>query len=155
MKVQVNQLSGIALDWIAASLCGATNLRRSDYSNKLVVDVPDWGRMGLDDFNYSSNWELAGVIIEKNNISLLRADDGYVVDKAGFTTNERIPQWFAECDGGTYGTNTSYEGEYYEPQFEILESSGVYGETPLIAAMRAYVMAKLGNEVEIPDVLLK
>ena len=33
-----------------------------------------------------------------------------------------------------------------------LEGS-VYGETPLIAAMRCYVASKLGDEVEIPEEL--
>lgn len=31
------------------------------------------------------------------------------------------------------------------------ESNGQWGATPLIAAMRCYVAAKLGHEVEIPD----
>ena len=30
-----------------------------------------------------------------------------------------------------------------------------YGKTPLVAAMRAYVMKRLGDEVEVPDVLVE
>ena len=40
---------------------------------------------------------------------------------------------------------------------EILDTSEMitqYGPTPLIAAMRAYVASKLGDEVEIPEELI-
>jgi hypothetical protein len=33
--------------------------------------------------------------------------------------------------------------------------SMIYGDTPLIAAMRCYVASKLGDEVEVPDELLE
>lgn len=41
---------------------------------------------------------------------------------------------------------------------EILETDRVrteYGPTPLIAAMRCYVASKLGDEIEVPDELIK
>jgi len=37
----------------------------------------------------------------------------------------------------------------------IMADQEVYGQTPLIAAMRCYVASKLGDEVEIPDELNK
>jgi len=33
--------------------------------------------------------------------------------------------------------------------------SMIYGDTPLVAAMRCYVASKLGDEVEVPDELLE
>jgi hypothetical protein len=51
----------------------------------------------------------------------------------------------------------SYRGKYkswyartntYPPEY-------IYGPTPLIAAMRCYVASKLGDEVEVPDELVK
>ena len=44
-----------------------------------------------------------------------------------------------------------------EDAWEALIKGGFfasYGPTPLIAAMRAYVASKLGDEVEVPDELL-
>jgi len=45
-----------------------------------------------------------------------------------------------------------------EGEWEALIKGGFFasrGPTPLIAAMRCYVASKLGDEVEIPDELLK
>jgi len=43
-----------------------------------------------------------------------------------------------------------------QPRWEARHGSGVfeYGPTPLIAAMRAYVASKLGDEVEVPEELV-
>ena len=35
-----------------------------------------------------------------------------------------------------------------------LTSHGIYGPTPLVAAMRCYVASKLGEEVEVPEELI-
>lgn len=43
-----------------------------------------------------------------------------------------------------------------QPRWEARHGSGVfeYGPTPLVAAMRAYVASKLGDEVDVPEELL-
>lgn len=73
---------------------------------------------------YSTDWAIAGPIIEQTHISV-----GYERYSA---IDGRI--WDAVIPGGTS---------------LFLE----YGPTPLIAVMRCYVASKLGDEVEIPDVL--
>jgi hypothetical protein len=103
-------------------------------------------------FSPSTDWFQGGPIIERENITLIRANDDYKVDRHGFTTSKHIPQWFASKDTG-HDIRTSYEGEYFDPCFMIEEGEGVYGETPLIAAMRCYVASKLGETAEVPEEL--
>ena len=48
------------------------------------------------------------------------------------------------------------KGDYYEPYWRA--TAGVakqYGPTPLIAAMRCFVALKLGNEVDVPEELIR
>jgi len=47
---------------------------------------------------------------------------------------------------GPVGTPTAYEAS--------ISSAIYYGPTPLVAAMRCYVASKLGDEVEIPELIL-
>ena len=102
------------------------------------------------------DWAQSGPIIEREGITLIRADDVYKKDAQGYTTNVRVPQWFAETDQWTgHSTTTSYEGENMDPTFMIGEADGHYGPTPLIAALRCFVASRLGDEIEIPDELLE
>jgi hypothetical protein len=55
---------------------------------------------------------------------------------------ERIAIWFEKYDDIDLGLPCWYAAKYCEPEY--------HGSTPLIAAMRAYVASKLGDEVEIP-----
>ena len=45
--------------------------------------------------------------------------------------------------------------EGYEWEASLFGKHIVWGNTPLIAAMRCYVASKLGDEVEIPEELIK
>jgi hypothetical protein len=72
--------------------------------------------------SYSHRWDLAGPIIEREGISIL--DHGV----------DDYPQ--VRCE--------AFIGTGYEAEFKS------FGPTPLIAAMRAYVASKLGNEVLLP-----
>ena len=71
----------------------------------------------------STSWNQGGPIIERERISVEVTCMG-----SGF-------EWSARCDPME---NASY---------------GEYGPTPLIAAMRCYCCAKLGDEIEIPQEL--
>lgn len=130
MKTKTSELIGIALDWAVAKCEGYTSdsyMRsayiKTDVNNKpLGVQVPkDYEYIW---FNPSTNWAIAGPIIEQTHISIgyerYSAIDGKL--------------WDAVIPGGTS---------------LFLE----YGCTPLLAAMRCYVASKLGDEVEIPDAL--
>ena len=69
---------------------------------------------------YSTDWAQGGPIIEREGINL----DNYA----------KNPKWSAWTPA---------------PDRESGEAQA-YGPTPLIAAMRCYVVSKLGDEVEIP-----
>jgi hypothetical protein len=153
MKVKVNEASGPVLDWMV-STCQNINPRYDMESHGSIwrgwwVATPKYERMP----SYSTDPSQAYPIIHSEGISVIRCDDDYEVDAKGFCTNIRIPVWFAE-HGGQHSLQTQYEGESYPPQFEISESDGFYGLTPLIAAMRCYVASKLGKEVEVPGELV-
>ena len=69
---------------------------------------------------YSSRWEMAGPIIERERISISTEENG----------------WSANICAPRYGLSLGF------------------GPTPLVAAMRAFVSSKLGDEVEIPEELV-
>lgn len=80
-------------------------------------------------YNYSTDWSQGGPLIEREEISVIVDRDRV------FDAEEPVERWYATlpmiCDA-----------EYTE-----------YGPTPLIAAMRCFVVSRLGDEVEVPDEL--
>ena len=76
-------------------------------------------------FHPSTDWSQGGPIIERENICLKR--------EAPCMPDARWSAWV--FPGGTGHSHGS-------------------GPTPLIAAMRCYVAAKLGDEVDVPEELL-
>ena len=108
----VASLEGAALDWVVAKceLGEAIN----------EVDDPHF---------YSTDWALAGPIIEREGIALDCLRTCFVID-SWVATSEMVR-----------------EGDYYSPVIEFT------GSTPLIAAMRCYVASVLGDEVEVPNEL--
>lgn len=74
---------------------------------------------------YSSNWSQGGPIIEREVGTL----------------------WSTNANGWVCKAKYDYANEKEGPT--------ACGPTPLIAAMRCYVASKLGDEVEIPEELLK
>ena len=135
--MKTSELIGPALDWAVARI---TN---PEWWDDGYMDGDPEAALDMDDgdtYSPSTDWAQGGPIIERENITLIRANDG----------------WFAEMDRCTGHTlHTSYEGEYMDPTFMIEESSGYYGPTPLVAAMRCYVASKLGDKINIPEELLK
>jgi len=143
--MKTNELTGHALDWVVTTI----EAEREGWHKQWVLDRLAKG----DVFNhkYSEYWDYGGPIIEREQITVIRCDDDYGTDSEGFCNNKRIPVWGATI--GQHQTNTCYEGEHFPPQYELDESSIVYGPTPLISAMRCYVASKLGDEIaiEIPE----
>ena len=74
---------------------------------------------------YSTDWAQAGPIIDREGIAVRKYGD--------------FPETIWQAD--------KWQFKFAEPQ--------AYGPNPLIAAMRCYVASKLGEEVEIPEELLK
>ena len=90
-----------------------------------TYDYIDIGDPDDEPYMPSENWAQGGPIIEHACIGLDHYPDG------------------GHPQGGEWGALTN-EG--------TVES---FGPTPLIAAMRCYVASKLGDEVDVPDVLTK
>jgi hypothetical protein len=81
----------------------------------------------------STNWAQGGPIIEREKIELAYRPRGNQNDLHG----SRKPDWAA--------------GIYNEKEYTTDHIRG--GPTPLIAAMRCYVVSKLGDNIEIPEEL--
>ena len=142
-NVKVCELRGVALDWAVAKCEGYTDLRKNPHrfaNDMLVMTAPraEFGAVYLCDLDYSTSWELAGPIVEREQI-LLRPirKDGHKFDG----------QWLAKYDCGNTGSMVQWVDKYCVPR------SYRSGPTPLIAAMRCYVASKLGDCVEIPEEL--
>lgn len=85
-------------------------------------DGSTWSRPGREEWNPGERWGQGGPIIER----------------------ERIGLWAGE--GPYHGTPPAHE--WFAEAGPLCRSKG-FGPTPLIAAMRAYVASKLGDEVDL------
>lgn len=149
MKVETSTLIGTALDWAVAKCEGLNPNTDPEVRCKYVgySGFAEANGFGYSIKHYSTDWAQGGPIIERENITLIRANSQYIKGKC-------VPLWFAETDKWVgHNITTGYEGEYFDPCFMIDEAGGCYGSTPLIAAMRAFVTKKFGAEIEIPEEL--
>lgn len=123
MRYKVAYLEGAHLDWAVAK---AERLPKevvrfsSLYGCGLRV-VPQGKKYRVtQSFQPSSDWSVAGPIIERTYISLTTDADGFVTEEE---------PWYCEVPSS---------------------NEWATGSTPLIAAMRAYVASMFGEEVELP-----
>ena len=127
MKVKVAEVSGAVLDWLVAKCEGADNLRRNvhRFNNDWILDWP------RDQEGKTPRVEYLAEFSPTNSW----AQGGPIIEREeiAIETTFYAEQWKASQD----------------------EGSTQYGPTALIAAMRCYVTSKLGEEVEVPDELLK
>jgi hypothetical protein len=134
MLIKTEDLTGAALDWAVATAQGWT---------RDTIGVINWGKhethpapfgfwkeMECDFFSPSTDWAQGGPIIEREGIAVWRTADGV---------------W---C--GTSATTGYGSGDY----IDVYDYDSSRGPTPLIAAMRCYVVSKLGAEVDIPQELV-
>mgnify|MGYP001118831958 CR=1 FL=1 len=127
MKVKTSALSGDALDWAVASIEWAAH--DSD-TNILMVTVGDdngWV------YNPTENWSQAGPIIEREEIHLLGPYEHHPKGLTG------------------WGSHAKYRGKT-NPGSALAVA---HGPTPLVAAMRCFVLDKLGDTIDIPEELLQ
>lgn len=128
MKIKTSTLIGPALDY-AVMRCDHPNNSIEFFHRMRSEDTP------YSRFNYSTNWVQGGPIIEGEDIAterrLTTTSEGVLSNASG---------WRASCqfDIDTFA-------------YKVSEA----GPTLLIAGMRCYVAMKLGNEVYIPDELVK
>lgn len=138
IKIRTCELEGAQLDWAVAKACGYHMVRVPndiDGNNGGEVLAPptvkngEWkfppiGKVGANYFvqRYSSDWGVGGPLIEREQLALIPVIGG---------------TWSAE-----YSVPTG--GDDYDVH-------SAFGPTLLIAAMRAFVASKLGDEVEVPS----
>lgn len=126
MKVKVSELSGAALDWTVAKCEGHTPRFQPHFVTlSPITYLSDWDT--ADEYSPSTDWTLGGPIIDREKLSVGTRH-----------TNDHI---YWDTDVLCWARNSI--GGFLK-----------YGPTPLIAAMRCIVSAKLGDEVEVPDELL-
>lgn len=129
--MKTEELTGRALEWAIATCEGWVNLRwynwayLMDNESELVMDLGNGrGTTSLEDMHLLG-WNQAGPIIER----------------------EKICTHPAEVDGiweALIWSEDTNQGYLYASQ----------GPTLLVAAMRCYVVSKLGREVDVPKELL-
>lgn len=130
MKIKVKELTGPVLDLIVAKCMGMDAVISDPYPNGsrsciIYYSLNESGNLDGRSFCPSEHWSDGGHIIEQEKYSY-RFDGGHSGDKEN--------EW------------TCQQSKF---PFDIY-----HGETMLIATMRCYVASKLGDEVEIPDVML-
>jgi hypothetical protein len=132
MRIKTSELQGAVLDWAVAKCEGR---KPSCYTGIVRAtahpDFPDSPPIFGPELNYSTDWALAGPIIERENINVFMDDEKW----AAYASHS-LPQNF-------YGTSK-------DPDWD----DGDEG-SPLVAAMRCYVASVLGDEVEVPSELLQ
>lgn len=142
MEAKTSELIGPALDWVVAKILSETAPFHDTVASwwftidgKSRTTASGWAQA----FNPSTNWAHGGPILEREGISVWRS------------LFPEIGLWCAApCE---YTTTTSDEFDQRVDDDDM--QSPIHGPTPLIAAMRCYVASKLGEEVEIPEEVLK
>jgi len=129
--MKTSELTGSSLDWaVAKARFGTERITLAKFCRggffSLFHSRNDYLAVLVDSCttNPSTNWAQAGPIIEKEKIGIL-----FYVDHIPDDADE--PIWVASCGG-----------------------ERALGHTPLIAAMRCYVLLELGKDVEIPEELI-
>lgn len=124
IKKRVAELEGAQLNWVVAKAAGLAVDRISSHGYVTLIDPITTD--DLDDryvFNPAGEWRDGGPIIER---------EGLVVAK------------FWEPADGPITPGLEWASMTLDDKHRM------DGPTPLIAAMRAFVASKLGDEVEVP-----
>ena len=127
MKIKTSELEGAALDWAVAKAVGQDVTEQGVYIQERRAGQD--GSVSLTKtwvaFSPSTDWSQGGPLIESHDVSCSRVDK--IITKGG-----NALYWMASCPSGFKGL----------------------GLTPLIAACRAIVAAKLGDVVDVPEELV-
>ena len=133
MKTKTSELTGPALDWAVAKCEG---IPVTLWCKRLWLNaVEQYGHFvdGKESmaFEPSTSWAQGGPIIEREKIRIEPWNSGEIA-------------WAA----------TAYDGIAFDQDGDMVEKR-TWAPTPLIAAMRCYVASKLGDEIDIPEELMK
>ena len=129
MKIKTNELTRAALDWVVAK-CEGLTLHKDAMLNGVV----------------KRGWWVSGMSIDPNtwhplamfNPSTDWSQGGPIIEREKIRLDTT---W--NCEDGYWSARMDTVGGWW------------LGDTPLIAAMRCYVVSRLGDTVEIPDELAK
>lgn len=124
MKHKVAELEGALLDAAVAIAEGGVVLPGR-------IEWPDQALAFPTIYQPTESWADGGPIIEREQITLL-ADYGGESWTAGVDYN---------VEDGYFGVRNAQRDARH---------TGMKGPTPLVAAMRAFVESKLGDEIELP-----
>lgn len=125
IEVKTAELSGSALDWAVAKAEGDEHWT----SDRNI----DWFAWRMRNWKPSTDWSQGGPLIEKYRAYPDRYHDTVVISEEG--------RFFVLADSETLN---------FGDEFDSME-----GSTPLIAACRAIVAAKMGDVVQVPAELLE
>jgi hypothetical protein len=138
------ELTGAQLDYWVAKAEGWRQERFGDgpddweWRSAPTAEEPDGLLMADGNFVPSTDWGMGGPIIEREHIALYTDSDSDFV-----ATEPWVAGFDIKAESGTVWS------EYSADSASIGLEHGQRGPTPLIAAMRAYVASKFGDEV--PD----
>jgi hypothetical protein len=127
-KIKVGEASGVVLDYLVAISLGGEGF----YYDTLATW---WINVNGKDRALSKGWA------QSFNPSTDWNHGGPIIDELGGT------MWSTNASGWRYRAPYDFTNDKEGP------TTG--GPTPLIAAMRCFVASKLGEDVEVPDELLK
>lgn len=134
MKVKTSELKDRALDWAVVTIeCALPAPFKSNptvLNGTVRIFRPDIGAHS-EPVSPSTDWSQGGPIIEREGITTTAAWDTRYTRPTVGPNGIRWTACVSNC------------GQHMQ-----------YGPTPLIAAMRCYVSIKLGDEVDVPDVLV-
>ena len=130
MKIKIKDLTGAALDWAVAKCEGYECEFGDEVSGPWLVPQEGYlhDEKPLASFRPSTDWAQSGPIIERERLQLI--------------TELGDEMWVCSSPKAVE------IGGYRKYCFAS-------GPTPLIAAMRCYCSFKLGDEVDVPEELLK
>lgn len=133
MTYKVSELEGALLDAAVAKAEGGEparfNVTRIEDPGPRWLYVPI-GTPGALAFHPSSDWEHGGPIIEREQIAIARFPFNPIDKNA----------WYAEVGPS---------GDPVEGLFVGGAEHAAHAATPLVAAMRAYVASKFGEEIDL------
>lgn len=125
MLVRTEELTSDALDWAVAVCLGAVWQPKSARASFFIWPGTSV-KYSARAPRYSTDWAQGGPIIERARITVM-------------SRNFTAPVWWATAS--------------IFPEDE--DTFGYFSHTPLIAAMRCYVASRLGDEVDVPEELVR
>lgn len=163
MKIKVSELIGPALDWAVAK-CESLVAPPCDKSYWESMFY-EWSKYS-DCLDYSTNWEKAGLIIDREGIDLrqLKQSTHETMEMRHFDESKgdevyRPPGWKRDMVRRPlppHPMHAKWLARRSRGTDAIVNWSKTdfLSDTFLIAAMRCFVHGKLGDEIEVPDGLV-